>query len=75
MKMNFVLKEEEIKEVKNMLMLGFDEIEKYLRDPDPKKRDRLIKIIHEQKRNFTGFLNDTSMISITVEKKVNFNKE
>lgn len=70
MKMQFTMEKEDIKEIRNMLSIGFDEIEKFIKNPDPRMTDQILDMIKEPKVFFDGFLSNVERINIYMEKNV-----
>ena len=70
MMMSVMLKKEEIKEVKEMLFAGYDQLQEFLKNPSPEMTDKILDIISEQKSFINIYLDDVEMINISMEKKI-----
>ena len=70
MMMSVMLKKDEIKEVKEMLFSGYDQIQELIKNLSPEKTDKILDIISEQKSFMSIYLDDVEMINISMEKKI-----
>ena len=63
------LQKEDLISIKEMLLEGFNEFEKFIKNPDPETKDQILDIIEEQKGIIEGFT-EVDKISIICEKKM-----
>ena len=70
MTMTVTLENEDIIEVRRMMAKGFDEIEKFIKNPDQNLIPQILETIKEQKCSFDSFLSNADRINIYVEKKM-----
>ena len=70
MMMSVMLKKDEIKEVKEMLFSGYDQIQELIKNLSPEKTDKILDIINEQKSFMSIYLDDVETINISIEKKI-----
>lgn len=70
MMMSVMLKKDEIKEVKEMLFAGYDQLQEFLKNPNPEMTDKILDIINEQKSFMSIYLDDVESINISIEKKI-----
>ena len=70
MMMSVMLKKDEIKEVKEMLFSGYDQLQEFLKNPSPEMTDKILDIISEQKSFMSIYLDDVETINISIEKKI-----
>lgn len=70
MMMSVMLKKDEIKEVKEMLFSGYDQIQELIKNLSPEKTNKILDIISEQKSFMSIYLDDVESINISIEKKI-----
>ena len=74
MKMEFVMSQQEIKFVKDLIFASYDQFEEFMKNPDPEKIDQVINIINEQKVFINEFVDKIKTLGISVETNDNIFK-